>query len=55
MDQKKAMYWWSDMEEYKFIDDHEGECAACGAEATLSEDDVCEGCHIVFMNEDEDF
>ncbi|MFC5651386.1 hypothetical protein ACFPYJ_20175 [Paenibacillus solisilvae] len=55
MDQKKIVYWWTGKEEYEFKDDHKGECEDCGAEATLSEDNVCEDCHIISMNEDEDF
>jgi hypothetical protein len=54
MDPKKSVYWWTGIEEYEFKDDHKGECEGCGAEATLSEDNVCEHCHIIFMNDDDD-
>ncbi|MGD6816328.1 hypothetical protein ACQCVE_04525 [Metabacillus sp. 113a] len=52
---KKTVYWWTGKEEYEFKDDHKGECEACGGEANLNEDNVCEDCYIIFMNEDEDF
>lgn len=56
MDPKQIVYWWTGKEEYKFKDDHKGECEGCGYEATLNEDNVCEDCYVIFMNnEDEDF
>ena len=55
MDPKKIVSWWTGKEEYDFKENHKGECESCGAEATLSEDNVCKNCHVTFMDEDEDF
>lgn len=55
MNPKKNIYWWTGKEEYEFKDDHNGECEACGNETILNEDNICEDCHVIFMNEDEDF
>jgi hypothetical protein len=51
----KKIYWWTDKEEYKFEGDHEGDCEGCGDESTLNDNNVCEECYTIFMNEDEDF